>query len=38
MNLVVALEPAPWTQVREEWKRLRLEQNTLSRIVEAVTD
>lgn len=36
LDLVVALEPAPWTQVREEWKRLRLEQDTLSRIVDAV--
>lgn len=38
LELVVALNPAPWTGVREEWRRLRLEGEALSRIVDAVAD
>lgn len=35
-DLVVALNPGPWTQVRDEKARLTLEQDTLCRIVDAV--
>lgn len=38
LELVVALNPAPWTDVLQERKRLRFEQEALMQIVEAIVD
>jgi len=35
-DLVVVLNPGPWTQVHQERARLKLEQVTISKIVDAV--
>ena len=36
LNVAVALNPAPWTEVQDENARLDLEQNTLARILDAI--
>ena len=38
LDLVVALNPGPWTGVKDESGRLRWENDTLARILEAVVD
>ena len=38
LDLVVVLNPAPWAKVRREKDRLRHEQDTLLRIVDAIID
>ena len=38
LDLVVALNPAPWTQIRDEKTRLGFEQDTLTRIVDAIVE